>query len=128
MELTELNKKWGKYCDTYKLVADMSRWMTTKRIRHTERGICDMLDTFFTNKEELIKMLMKSKNYDGNLRIKLDTKMCRYGNKNAIYSFVNNFYDAVDADKVLLKTVDENGKKLKDYLNKDAQNSKMNIN
>lgn len=115
MELTELNKKWGKYCDTYKLAADMAEWMTLKRIRHTTEGICSMLDTFFTNKEELIKMLMKSKNYDGNLRIKLDTQMCRYGNSGLINNFVYYFYENVDADKILLKNVDENGKKMKDY-------------
>ena len=115
MELTELNKKWGKYCDITKLVTDMHVWMTNKRIRHSTQGICDMLDVFFTNKEELIQMFMKSKNYDGNLRIKLDTQMCRYGDTDKINRFVYNFYNNVEASKAIYKTVDSDGKKMQDY-------------
>lgn len=116
MELTELNKKWGKYCDTTKLVSDMRNWMDNKRIRNTMIGICDMLDVFFTNKEELIQLLAKSKHYDGNLRIKLDTQMVRYGNADRINRFVYGFYNNVEAGKAIFKTVDSNGKKMQDYL------------
>ena len=116
MEVFELGLKWGKYCNVVELVDEIAEWMEMKSIRHSEEGICSMLDTFFTNKEDLIQMLAKSDNYDGKLRIKLDTQMCRYGNQGSINRFVYDFYEKVGAGKVLLKTVDENGKSMKDYL------------
>lgn len=115
MNIIELNQKWNKYCDTTKLVNTMAEWMESKNIRHTADGICDMLDTFFTNKEELIKMFVKSKNYDGDLRIKLNTSMYRHENRVLVNSFVCDFYNKVGANKVLYKTVDDEGKSISDY-------------
>ena len=116
MEMHVLKKKWGKYCDTDKLVRDMSTWFTGKGIRNTTQGICAMLNEFFTNKEELIKLFEKSDNYVGDMRIMLDTEMCRYGNRYSISTFVNKFPDQVESKKAILKIADANGKKLKDYI------------
>ena len=116
MEMHVLKTKWGKYCDTDKLVRDMSTWFTGKGIRNTTQGICAMLNEFFTNKEELIKLFEKSDNYVGDMRIMLDTEMCRYGNRYSISTFVNKFPDQVESKKAILKIADANGKKLKDYI------------
>lgn len=116
MEVHELKSKWGKYCDTDKLVREMALWFNANGIRNSPKGICSMLDTFFTNKEEIIKMFEKSDNYVGDMRILIDTTMCRYSNRNEVFNFVNRFPNNVDSRKAILKTVDENGKKLNDYI------------
>lgn len=116
MELHELKSKWGKYCNTDQLVTDMSAWFVKWGIRHSVNGICSMLDEFFTNKEELIKLFEKSDNYIGDLRIMIDTSIQRYTNRHTISDFVYKFSDKVESKKAILKTVDDKGKTLSDYV------------
>ena len=134
MTKARLKKKWGKYCDTDKLVNQMSALLTSKGIANSECGISTMLDTFFTNKEHIIEMLHNSDNYAGDLRVMVSTEMKRYANNNAIASFVRNFCSAVEADNAIYKYKDENGKELSDYFHigrktvniKDVIDGKMN--
>ena len=116
MNKAELKKKWGKYCDTDKLVDQMIIFMTKYNICHSVNGIGEMLDTFFTNKEGLINMMQRSENYAGDLRIMVSTQMNRYGDRNAIARFVNCFYDNVEAEKIIIRDEDESGKTLLDYI------------
>ena len=116
MNKAELKKKWGKYCDTDKLVDQMVIFMSKYNIRHSVNGIGEMLDTFFTNKEGLINMMRRSENYTGDLRIMVSTQMNRYGNKNEIGRFINCFYDNVEAEKIIIRDEDESGKTLPDYI------------
>ena len=116
MEMHELKTKWGKYCDTDKLVLEMQRWLNAKSMRNTTQGICSMLDTYFTNKEELINLFANSNNYIGDMRIMIDTSIARYGDRNKIYSFVHNFPNKVESKKAIIKTVDDKGKTLRDYI------------
>jgi len=116
MNTHELKAKWGKYCDTDKLVAEMATWFNKYRMRNTPNGICSMLDTFFTNKEELIKLFEKSDNYIGDMRIMLDTTMARYSDRGKVNTFVSRFPGAVESKKAILKDVDGTGKKLHDYI------------
>lgn len=134
MTKAELKKKWGKYCDTDKLVKQLGTLLTSKRIANSECGISTMLDTFFTNKERIIEMLHNSDNYAGDLRVMVNAEMRRYANNNSIASFVGNFCSNVEADNVIYKYKDENGKELSDYFHigkkfvniKDVIDGKMN--
>lgn len=116
MELTELKQKWGKYCDVEKLHGQMTVWFNRYRIRNTPQGICAMLDKFFQNKEDLIQLLQSSNNYIEDLRIELNTSMCRYSDSYKVRSFVNRFNSNVESHKAILKNVDADGKKLADYI------------
>lgn len=134
MTKAELKKKWGKYCDTDKLVNQLSALLTSKRIANSECGISTMLDTFFTNKEHIIEMLHNSDNYAGDLRVMVNAEINRYANNNAISSFVYGFCENVEATNAIYKYKDENGKELSDYFHigkkvvniKDVIDGKMN--
>ena len=94
----------------------MTVWFNRYRIRNTPQGICAMLDKFFENKEDLIQLLQSSNNYIEDLRIELDTNMCRYSDPRQVRSFVNRFTSNVESHKAILKNVDADGKKLADYI------------
>ena len=116
MNKTELKAAWGKYCDTDVLVDQMVEYMASHRIRHSVNGICTMLNTFFENKHEIIEMLQNSDNYIGNLRVKVNAEMTRYNNIRTIETFVRRFYNNVDAEKIIYKKVNSEGKTLNDYI------------
>lgn len=115
MNKANLKTKWGKYCDTDKLVDEMEKLLKAKNIRCSTNGIGSMLDKFFTNKEPIIEMLQNSDNYAGDLRVVVSTEMNRYANTNEIRRFVNNFCHNVESDKILYKYTDDEGKTINDY-------------
>lgn len=111
----ELKELWGEYCDTDKLVDDMMALLTKYHHDCTEVGVCAILDTYFTNKRDLIDMFMTSDNYIGNMRICIDVELERGINPNEVKNFCENFSSKVNASSVFFEYTDENGKTLKDY-------------
>lgn len=116
MNMTELKAKWGKYTDTNKLVTDISALLSSCGIRHTDKGICKMLDKYFTNKEPIINMLAKSKNYIGDMRIMIPADIERTINKYEVQNFINSFYNNRNISEMLLQRKDSAGKTMMDYL------------
>ena len=111
----DLKQIWGSYCDTDKLVDDMMSLLTKYRHDNTEHGVCSMLDTYFTNKRNLIDLFIKSSGYIGDMRICLDVELERHGNASEVFNFIENFPHKVDARQLFIKYVDDNGKTLADY-------------
>ena len=115
MNKTNLNEKWGKYCNTNKLVDDMIALLKNYGHRCTEQGVCAMLDKYFTNKEPLIKLLMKSDNYIGGMRIALKKDFERKIDEREIRSFIYGLRQTLNTER-LLNYKDESGKSLFDNL------------
>ena len=115
MNKAELKAKWNVYCDTDKLVDNMMELLTKYSHDCSEHGVCSILNTYFINKEDLIKMFLTSKNYIGNMRICVDVEMERNSNPSEVRCFCENFPANVGAKGVFYKYTDENGKSLKDY-------------
>jgi hypothetical protein len=90
MNKRELGAKWSKYCNTDKLVDDAVALLREYGHRTTEKGVCAMLDTYFTNKEPLIKMFMTSKNYIGDMRIAVEREFFRAINSPELRTFFSN--------------------------------------
>lgn len=116
MNKMQLKEKWGKYTNTDKLVGDISSLLTTWGHRNTERGICKMLDTYFTRKEPLINLLAKSKNYLGDMRIMLPTEIERKIPTYDVQRFVDGFRYNKNIKGSILQTKDDSGKTMLDYL------------
>lgn len=116
MNKAELKSLYGNYMDTDKLVDDISRLLTKYRHKNSEEGICEILNTFFLNKQSLIKLFKQSENYIGDLRIAFDIEMVRDTSQNDIYYFCGAFPNSVDAKKAILEYKDEDGKTLQDYM------------
>lgn len=112
----ELNQRWGMYCDTDKLVANMMMLLTKYHHACTEYGVCEVLDTYFTNKKHLIDMFLESDNYIGDMRICVDVELERGLNPNEIKEFLETFCNKVNASSVFYEYKDENGKTLQDYI------------
>ena len=112
----ELKERWGTYCDTDKLVDNMMALLTKYHHVCTEHGVCEMLNTYFTNKEALIKMFMTSDNYVGNMRICVDVELAREFNTHEIVSFCENFASKVGAKELIYKYQDDEGKTRQDYV------------
>lgn len=111
----ELKERWGMYCDTDKLVMDMMELLTKYHHGCTEVGVCSLLDTYFTNKKELIDLFAQSSNYIGDMRICLDVELARQSDNSEVSNFCNTFVSRVGAETAILKYKDENGKTLQDY-------------
>lgn len=116
MTKAELKTKWGKYCDTDKLVDTTMALLTKYHHKNTEYGVCKMLDTYFTNKSPLIDMFEKSEHYAGDMRIVLDVEISRDPQGEEVRSFCVGFPDNVNAKSAIIKFQDEDGKGLNDYL------------
>lgn len=116
MNKAELKIKWGVYCDTDKLVDDTMKLLTKYSHGNTEHGVCVLLDTYFTNKKDLIDLFKKSNNYVGDMRIVVDIELERGIDANEINIFLSTFMKDVNARSVFDKYEDENGKTLADYL------------
>lgn len=112
----ELKEKWGAYCDTDKLVDDFMALLTKYEHHNTEKGVCAILDTYFTNKKPLIDMFKESDNYMGNMRICVSVEMERVNNANEINDFCEVFASNVGAKDIMCSYKDEHGKTLNDYL------------
>jgi len=115
MNKKELSQKWSKYCDTDKLVDNTMALLTEYGHKNTEKGVCSLLDTYFTNKEPLIKMFMTSKHYIGDMRIVIEKEFDRDIDGREIRNFFVNF-DAKFYTNELLQFKDDKGKELLDYM------------
>lgn len=116
MNKAYLKKMWGAYADTDKLVDDIMALLTKYSHRNSEHGVCVMLNEYFTNKKPLIELLSKSPNYKGDLRIVLQKEFEREERESDVRDFCVDFVKNVGASKILLKTKDEHGKTIGDYL------------
>lgn len=115
MNKADLNQKWSKYCDTDKLVVDVMALLKKYGSNCTEHGVCVALDTYFANKEPLIKMISGSKNYIGDMRIAVQKEFDRQMTSDTVYSFINEF-ERTFSPRVLLKEYDGDNKSLFDYM------------
>lgn len=120
MNKAELSEKWGKYCDTNALVDDVRELLNTYHHRNTERGVCKMLNEFFTNKESLIKLITASNHYIGNLRIKTTQSFDRAINRGQIQDFFYEHGREFLTNKPKTSR-DDDGKTMLDYLKVDAR-------
>ena len=116
MNKIELKAAWGQYCDTDKLVDDVMALLTKYGHRNSEYGVCSMLNVYFQNKKDLIELFQKSEHYIGDMRIMIDIELERENSARDIREFCDAFPRSVKAGGVILKLVDDNGKKLEDYL------------
>lgn len=116
MNKADLAEKWGKYCDTNAMVETFRHMLAVYGYRESEHGVCKMLDTYFTNKEDLIKLLEKSDNYIGDMRIALDVELERQGDRYQLERFCRRFLDEINIKGIMLTKTDEHGKTLSDYL------------
>lgn len=114
MNKNELKATWGQYCDTDKLVDDVMALLTKYGHRNSEYGVCSMLNVYFQNKKDLIELFQKSEHYIGDMRIMIDIELERENSARDIREFCDAFPRSVGY--VILKLVDDNGKKLEDYL------------
>ena len=115
MNKQELSTKWGKYCNTDKLVDDMMVLLKAYGHRNTEHGVCSVLDVYFTNKEPLIKMFATSKNYIGDMRIVTERDFVRDYDQRAIRNFFTNIYGKFYLCE-MLSAKDKEGKTIFDHL------------
>jgi hypothetical protein len=115
MNKADLKKRWGKYCDTDKLVSDMMELLKKYRHRCTEHGVCELLNEYFRNKESLIKLMSTSKSYIGDMRISLEKEFERKISSYDVSGFINNFIPEMNFNSLQKKT-DENGKTFDDYM------------
>ena len=111
-----IKEKWGKYCNTDKLIDDMMALLTKYSHRNTEHGVCKIIDKFFENKEPLIKLLEKSPNYKGDLRIIFKEEFERENSRSEIQRFVANFRDDKGVGDCIISYKDEKGKIISDYI------------
>lgn len=115
MNKSTLAEKWGKYCNTNKLVDNIMALLTKYGHKNTEFGVCTMLDTFFVNKEELIKMLTKSKDYIGDLRIAINSEISKTATLEHRRNFILSFCSIIGAKDAIISTVDSDGKTITDH-------------
>lgn len=111
-----IKAKWSQYCDTDKLADNMMALLTKYEHRNSEHGVCKIIDTYFTNKEPLIKLISKSENYVGDLRIILKVPFVRDCIQNDIEQTVSVIRRNSKVKDCILKYKDENGKTLHDYI------------
>lgn len=116
MTKAELKTKWGAYTDTDKLVDDIMALLTAYSHRNTEHGVCTMLDTYFTNKEPLIRLLKEVDGFDDNLRLVITKDFDRVIDIRNLRSAISRIRDAVLHDKTIISKFDKDGKQFTDYL------------
>lgn len=115
MNKQELSEKWSKYCNTDKLVDDTIELLRDNGHRCSEHGVCVLLDTYFTNKEPLIKLFMTSKNYIGDMRIVVEKEFDREISATDLRVFFANT-DAKFHTGEMLKYTDSEGKTMMEHL------------
>lgn len=122
IRLSELKEKfnfvWGDETETKlkKMIDEI--YEITSWCGHTvsKYGIMCMLDSYIDNNETNIRLLMNHPNYNGNLQVVIPMEFEREIDSNMIYQSIKNFAKEINADKHILKTKDENGKTMADYV------------
>ena len=125
MTKAKLKEKWGKYCDTDKLVDDMMALLTTYNHKNSEHGVCTILNEYFTKKEPLIKMFAQSPNYKGDMRIITKEEFERENVASEIAKFVRAFKDNDGVANTMLCYTDKDGKTLYDYIQTNTTHMKI---
>lgn len=115
MNKQKLSAKWSKYCNTDKLVDDTMALLTEYNHRNTEKGVCTLLDKYFSQKAPLIDLFMTSKNYIGDMRIAVDKEFERNISSYEVSRFFGNIAEKMNAQE-LLQFSDSEGKTMFDYL------------
>ena len=115
MTKSDLREKWSKYCDTDNLADEMMALLSQYNHDNSEHGVCVLLDTYFTEKEPLIKLIASSKNYIGDMRIATCKPFDRMIDSNEVYNAVAGFIRSVNA-KNFYSFVDSEGKTFFDHL------------
>ena len=116
MTRAELAARWGQYCNTDELVNSTMLFLRKNSFPCTEIGVLKLLNKYFENKQPLIELFRQSNHYMGNMRIMLDVEMERANSGSDVYNFCSTFLGRVDARQKVVKTVDDQGKKMSDYL------------
>lgn len=116
MDKIELREKWGKYCNTDKLVDDILSMYKANRHRHSIHGVCVMLDNFFEQKESLIQLFQTSNHYIGDMRIAFKSDFERQISSSEVTNFFSGIHDKLDSYQIMQKK-DANGKTFDYYLN-----------
>ena len=111
----DLSEKWSKYCNTDKLVDDIIELLMENGYRCSEHGVCVLLDTYFTNKEPLIKLFMTSNHYIGDMRIAVEKEFDRQIDARQIRDFFYYIDEKLHTDE-MLEFKDSKGKTMFDYL------------
>ena len=114
MTKSDLREKWSKYCDTDSLVDNMVALFNKYGHDNSEHGVCVLLNTYFTEKEPLIKLISSSKNYIGDLRISTVHLFDRAIDADDVYHAVANFMRGVRTAN-FYKMADDKGKTFFDY-------------
>ena len=115
MNKSDLQTKWGKYCNTDDLVDKIAAMYKSNRHAYSVHGICTMLDKYFTQKEPMIRLFQTSNHYIGDMRIAVQKEFEREISSNEIYDFFRGIEDKLHA-KNILTTTDGDGKTVADYL------------
>ena len=115
MNKSDLSREWSKYINTDELVDAVCSMYKENCHPYSEHGVCTMLDEFFIQKERLIQMIVKSKNYIGNLRIACQKEFDRQINGDEVYRFISHNIHTLNPEQ-MLEYVDESGKTYFDYL------------
>ena len=111
----DLSEKWSKYCNTDKLVDDIMELLRENGHRCSKHGVCVLLDTYFANKEPLIKLFMTSKHYIGDMRIAVEKEFDRQIDANQIRDFFYCIDEKLHTGE-MLEFKDSKGKTMFDYL------------
>ena len=116
MTKAELREKWGVYTNTDKLVDDIMALLTEYSHRNTEHGVCKILDTYFTNKAPLIRLLKGVDGFDDNLRLVITKDFDRITDMGTIQTFLYHFRNQIIKSEIMISRVDKDGKTAMDYL------------
>ena len=111
----DLSEKWSKYCNTDKLVDDIMELLRENGHRCSKHGVCVLLDTYFANKEPLIKLFITSKHYIGDMRIAVEKEFDRQIDANQICNFFYCIDEKLHTGE-MLEFKDSKGKTMFDYL------------
>ena len=115
MTKAELKEKWSKYCNVDKLFDGAEALLKKHNHLYSEHGICTMLDTSISQKEDMIKMFVTSPNYIGDLRIVVQKEFERQISSDELQTFFCDIQVKLHT-KEMYKYKDDQDKSLVDYL------------
>lgn len=115
MTITQLKKKWGKYCDIQVLYDDICATLDKNGQPHEPQGVGALINEYFKNKEPLIQMFQTSGHYIGDMRIAIDAELARTADARAIRLALRNMSSVLNMQQ-LLQYCNENEQTLCDCL------------